>query len=350
MQILENDQLSDIIAWHPNGEGFIVKDKERLESEVLPSFCREAKYTSFNRRLKRWDFRIQRRGHKKSSYFHPLFFRNDYESLKRLHPLPQKAYHKKSKAAKAKSAINVAAERTIERNGRKRKPQNIPQATNSYSRNSYGVTQKKIGMHDARTAVQQDIQGHRGLRQGVDIQQRRSFGLKTIADRTAISTSTSPFVSSTSNRRGEMPAFTALDTPAFTAFEKPVSHLASININNHLNQHQQISYMPSSYQSDSLPAPIMRSNYDPAVMSSHCLSRTANYGAYGAVPSLPTRPQMVSFAPPPIDVARMDYNVFPQTDTAPLSFPYNQFNTTPRLNGDITDRVSTVAAFPYRNY
>lgn len=107
MQMLENELLSDIIAWHPNGEGFIVKDKERLESKVLPLYFKVAKFTSFNRRLKRWDFSIQRRGHKQSSYFHPLLYRNDYERANGMYPLPQKAYHlkKTNKHTKEKKAI-----------------------------------------------------------------------------------------------------------------------------------------------------------------------------------------------------------------------------------------------------
>lgn len=107
MQMLENELLSDIIAWHPNGEGFIVKDKERLEYEVLPLYFKVAKFTSFNRRLKRWDFSIQRRGHKQSSYFHPLLYRNDYERANGMFPLPQKAYHlkKTNKRTKEKKAI-----------------------------------------------------------------------------------------------------------------------------------------------------------------------------------------------------------------------------------------------------
>jgi len=120
MQILENEHLSDIIVWHPNGEGFIVKDKERLESEVLPSYFKVTKYTSFNRRLKRWDFSIQRRGHKQSSYFHPLFYRNDYERANGMFPLPQKAYHPKkmNKHTKGKEAIEKPSKKDFFKNNR----------------------------------------------------------------------------------------------------------------------------------------------------------------------------------------------------------------------------------------
>jgi len=334
MQILENNQLSDIIAWHPNGEGFIVNDKERLEAEVLPSFFKEAKYTSFNRRLKRWDFRIQRRGHKKSSYFHPLFFRNDYESLKRLHPLPQKTYHKTAKAAKAEEVIRAAAGCTI-----KSPPhtQMRPQAT-SNSRNHYGGSAKKAGMRVTRDAVQQENQGSRGLRQGSDMY-HRTPGLDMIADGAA---SRPPFagVSTTFQppSRGQM-------MPALTAFDTHASHLGGSNMNSHLNQNSYM--MPPAYQNESLPAPTMVSYSDSAVtMGSYppLVSRPANYSFY----AVPSRPQMASFAPPP---AQMDYNTLPMTDIGTPSMLYYQSRMNPQLNGEmIGDQVSIRGApYPYRN-
>ena len=93
MQILSIEGLSDVVAWLPHGRGFIIRNKKRLESEVLPRFFKkEAKYTSFNRRLKRWNFVIQRHGHTKSAYFHPDFVRDDLESISQMTPVPQIKY------------------------------------------------------------------------------------------------------------------------------------------------------------------------------------------------------------------------------------------------------------------
>lgn len=86
MSILNNQELSDIITWHPNGKGFTVLDKIRLVTEVLPMYFKEAKFSSFNRRLKRWNFCIQRHGHKMSSYFHPHFIRGDLKSILKISP------------------------------------------------------------------------------------------------------------------------------------------------------------------------------------------------------------------------------------------------------------------------
>jgi len=338
MQILENDRLSDIIAWHPNGEGFIVNDKERLETEVLPSFFKEAKYTSFNRRLKRWDFRIQRRGHKKSSYFHPLFFRHDYESLKRLHPLPQKTYHKKTKSAKTKLAIKAAAVARTLQGTQHQAPVCPPRAT-SYS-NPFGATKKKRGTHDTGITFEQDNQRQRSHSQSADTY-HRSLGLDMVADGAAInapksSASRPPFASVRSFQCGQI-------MPVLTTFDTPTSHLApGTNMRRHLNQ---TSYMQPSYQSDSLPAPTLVSYSDSAAMGSYPVSRSANYSFY-AVPNLPSRSQMISYAPQP---AQINYNAFPQTDTGTTPMLYYQSHTSPQLNCEmIGEQVNMGAAYPYR--
>ena len=69
MSILENESISDIISWLPHGRGFIIRDKGRFEEEVLTKYFKKTHYASFTRRLNRWNFTIQRHGHKKSSYF-----------------------------------------------------------------------------------------------------------------------------------------------------------------------------------------------------------------------------------------------------------------------------------------
>ena len=45
-----------IISWLPEGQGFIINDKQSFEQNILPSFLPNTKYASFTRRLKRWKF------------------------------------------------------------------------------------------------------------------------------------------------------------------------------------------------------------------------------------------------------------------------------------------------------
>mmetsp|Transcript_6896 Transcript_6896/g.10188 ORF Transcript_6896/g.10188 Transcript_6896/m.10188 type:complete len:519 (-) Transcript_6896:378-1934(-) len=77
MEILDHNRHGDIICWLPHGRGFIIRDKKRFEIEVMPHYFKESKYTSFTRRLNRWNFTIQAHGHKKASYFHPIFVRGN---------------------------------------------------------------------------------------------------------------------------------------------------------------------------------------------------------------------------------------------------------------------------------
>jgi len=54
MNILDNEAYSDIISWLPHGKGFMIRDKKRFASEILPKFFKKAKFTSFTRKLNRW--------------------------------------------------------------------------------------------------------------------------------------------------------------------------------------------------------------------------------------------------------------------------------------------------------
>lgn len=100
MEILSNDQFSDIIQWLPSGNGFVIHDRKRFASEVLPSFGREIKYASFTRRMKRWSFRLHHNHgspKKKTSYYsHPFFIRNEAEKCLCMRPKPQRQFKKKT--------------------------------------------------------------------------------------------------------------------------------------------------------------------------------------------------------------------------------------------------------------
>merc|ERR1712060_699342 len=61
LQILSEEENTDIICWLPHGNSFIVHDKKQFVEIILPRFFKEAKFTSFTRKLNRWGFtRISR--------------------------------------------------------------------------------------------------------------------------------------------------------------------------------------------------------------------------------------------------------------------------------------------------
>ncbi|KAL9179097.1 hypothetical protein ACHAXT_000139 [Thalassiosira profunda] len=64
-----------IVSWLPHGRGFVIGDKPRFETEVLPAFLPHTKYASFTRRLKRWKFVRVSSGIEMGSYYHPHFQR-----------------------------------------------------------------------------------------------------------------------------------------------------------------------------------------------------------------------------------------------------------------------------------
>jgi HSF-type DNA-binding len=54
MEILSTEEYHDIICWLPHGKGFLIVDKTRFANDVLPKHFKQAKYTSFTRKLNRW--------------------------------------------------------------------------------------------------------------------------------------------------------------------------------------------------------------------------------------------------------------------------------------------------------
>ena len=72
MAVLDNDQLSDIVTWLPHGKGFIILQKKRFASEVMPLYFKQSKFTSFTRKLNRWGFTRVTRGPDSGAYYHKV--------------------------------------------------------------------------------------------------------------------------------------------------------------------------------------------------------------------------------------------------------------------------------------
>lgn len=112
MYILDQDGHPNIISWLPHGRGFLITDKKRLETEVLPKYFKVSKFTSFTRRLNRWEFTIHTMGHKKSSYFHPKFIRHDPRQCLEMFPAPQNKKRSTSAIKNKRKQKSAAASKT----------------------------------------------------------------------------------------------------------------------------------------------------------------------------------------------------------------------------------------------
>ena len=92
MSCLDNPANSDILEWLPDGDGFLIKDKKRFGTEILPQVLKQAQYSSFTRRMNRWQFKLNNLGHKQASYHHPLFRRGRPDLAMQMAPIRQKQY------------------------------------------------------------------------------------------------------------------------------------------------------------------------------------------------------------------------------------------------------------------
>ncbi len=72
MAVLDNDQMSDIVTWLPHGKGFIILQKKRFASEIMPLYFKHSKFTSFTRKLNRWGFTRVTRGPESGAYYHKV--------------------------------------------------------------------------------------------------------------------------------------------------------------------------------------------------------------------------------------------------------------------------------------
>lgn len=81
LHALVSDKTTDeIIRWLPSGKAFLIVDKKRFASELLPQFFPQScQFTSFTRKLSRWRFNRIPRGPLIGAYHHELFVKEDRE-------------------------------------------------------------------------------------------------------------------------------------------------------------------------------------------------------------------------------------------------------------------------------
>jgi len=85
MQILEEDEFSEIIRWMPNGKTFLISCPKAFVSEVLTHKFKSVQYSSFTRKLTRWGFSRSPDG--TAEFYHPMFQRGRVDLAETMIPV-----------------------------------------------------------------------------------------------------------------------------------------------------------------------------------------------------------------------------------------------------------------------
>jgi len=72
---LEAEGHDAVLSWLPHGRAFVVKNSDRLVSELMPLHFNQTKYSSFQRQLHMYNFQRITTGRDKGAYHHPQFLR-----------------------------------------------------------------------------------------------------------------------------------------------------------------------------------------------------------------------------------------------------------------------------------
>eukprot|EP00581_Thalassiosira_minuscula_P007812 CAMPEP_0183702888 /NCGR_PEP_ID=MMETSP0737-20130205/839_1 /TAXON_ID=385413 /ORGANISM="Thalassiosira miniscula, Strain CCMP1093" /LENGTH=439 /DNA_ID=CAMNT_0025929571 /DNA_START=119 /DNA_END=1438 /DNA_ORIENTATION=- len=105
LHTIVSEESYHCIHWLPCGTRFVIADKEDFSKDVLPRFFggrggATTKFTSFTRRLKRWNFSRVPSGREMGAYYHEKFRRGEPELVKAItYPVSKVPAASKSKGA-----------------------------------------------------------------------------------------------------------------------------------------------------------------------------------------------------------------------------------------------------------
>jgi hypothetical protein len=72
-----DSEIAESIAWLPHGRSFEVCNPDKFSKDILPTYFKQAKFSSFTRKLYRWGFRHITKGPDANSFYHELFQRDN---------------------------------------------------------------------------------------------------------------------------------------------------------------------------------------------------------------------------------------------------------------------------------
>jgi len=77
MSVLADEANNEAICWLPHGRAFIIRNRNLFAEKVMPRFFpRKSKYSSFTRKLNRWNFTRVSSGPELGAYYHEFFLRD----------------------------------------------------------------------------------------------------------------------------------------------------------------------------------------------------------------------------------------------------------------------------------
>jgi len=112
--IISLEQHSYIITWLPHGKGFMILDKHRFANEILPRYFDGAKFTSFTRRLKRWNFVRVPRGPEMGAYYNKNFKKDHPELVKKMQYRVDGQFEENKKKSEEKEKKKTETEKQTE--------------------------------------------------------------------------------------------------------------------------------------------------------------------------------------------------------------------------------------------
>jgi len=84
MKVLSNKEFTDTIAWTASGKAFNIIQPKLFTSNILPGHFKQAKYSSFTRKLHRWGFMRHYRGTEAGAFFHKHFRRGRLDLVEKM--------------------------------------------------------------------------------------------------------------------------------------------------------------------------------------------------------------------------------------------------------------------------
>lgn len=84
MKVLSQPEYKETITWLPDGKSFTIVRPKAFVADILPGFFKQAKYSSFTRKLHRWGFQRHLRGEEAGAFFHKLFQRGRLDMVEKM--------------------------------------------------------------------------------------------------------------------------------------------------------------------------------------------------------------------------------------------------------------------------